>query len=105
MRRLYYNGRIILTNNTLSINAFFGSNVTINRNQIRIINYVGDSLLFRNFLRYFIGLINILLIFNIYLGIMQLRGFVRVIITLRNDETIVFYMPGNEIEDFKQNLN
>jgi hypothetical protein len=104
MRRVYYNGRIILTNTSLTINAFFGGHATINRDQIRLINYAGDSTLFRNLLRYPIGILNLLLLFNIYLGIMQLRGFIKAVITLRNGDNIVFYIPGNEIDDFKTNI-
>lgn len=105
MRRLYYNGRIILTNNTLSINKLFGGHVSINRNEIRLINYIGDSILFRYLFRFIFGLLNVALIFNLYLGIMQIRGFVKVVITLSNDEIVIFYIPGYELNDFKYNLN
>ena len=104
MNKTFNNGKIILTDTSLTVNVFIGGQTTVNRNQIILINYVGDSFAFRNFLCYLFGVINLLLIFNFYLGIMQLKGYIKVIASIKNGGEVIFYIPGIEIDDFKKNI-
>lgn len=91
----FKNGKISINEKSVSINGLMGMSEVVQRDDIESVQAIGNL---------FFALINMLFIVGIYKGYKMITGNKLIIIKKYNGKEVSFWMPSNEVAEFKSSL-